>query len=121
MAKIDVTEILSDPDFSDPVTQEIREERVNNLGKNILLKRYVQTIGIVQPASGKTISRLPDKLQVADVRSFWLKGEIHGTAEDKYPDILIFENRRYQVQLILPWTNWGNGWCEGVCVYEGLT
>ncbi len=118
MARIDVTELLTDPDFVDQIQLVTRVPSVNSLGENILAESTIRTIGSVQPADGKVIQRLPEALRVANVSSFWFKGVIEASAPGKYSSILVFKGRRFQVQTVQDWTNWGAGWCEGTCVAE---
>lgn len=118
MAQIDVTELLSDPDFVDRILLVTRKPSINSLGENILEECSVETIGSVQPASGRVVQRLPDDLRVANISSFWFKGKIVASEPGKYSSILIFKGMRYQVQTVDDWTNWGAGWCEGTCVGE---
>lgn len=118
MGLIDVSELLTDPDFVSPITLVRRTPTVNDRGENILAEVGVPTIGSVQPASGKTLQRLPEALRVADVSSFWVKGKIIADGRSKYPDVICFGGSRYAVQTVLDWTNWGDGWCEGTCVRE---
>lgn len=102
----------------DKVTLIKRTPRVNGLGENIVSEECIPSYGTVQPASGRVIQRLPDELRTANVSSFWFKGEIVSSDTDKYPSILVFNGKRFQVQKVFDWTNWGGGWCEGVCVAE---
>ncbi len=118
MAQIDVTELFTDPDFVDAMSLITRHPMVNTKGENFMNEVVLDSVGSVQPASGKTISRLPEALRVADVSSFWFKGEIVTSALNKYPSIIVFKGKRYQVLQVDDWTNWGQGWCEGVCVAE---
>lgn len=118
MAEVDVTELLYDPDFIDPICIVHRTPTVNEFGENVLTECIVSTIGSVQPASGKTINRLPDALRLSDVSSFWVKGNIIADGTSKYPDLLVFRGRRYQVQNVQDFSNWGSGWAEGTCVAE---
>lgn len=118
MALIDVSDILLDPDFMSPVSLVHRVPTVNSKGENSLAETTVVTVGSVQPASGKTLQRLPEALRVADVSSFWVKAGIVADGTNKYPDILIFGGRRFQVQTVMDWSNWGAGWAEGTCVAE---
>jgi hypothetical protein len=118
MAQIDVTELLADPDFIDPVTLIHRKEHVNELGENQLKEYCVCTFGSVQPASGKTLERLPEAFRVANVMSFWLKGKIISDGKCLYPDLISFRGSKFAVQVIFDWTNWGQGWCEGTCVRQ---
>ena len=118
MAQLDITDILNDPMFVDAVTLIVRVPRVNGLGENVVTETCIQSYGTVQPISGRTLQRLPDELRVANVSSFWFKGEIVASDNKQYPSILVFGGKRFQVQMVFDWLNWGGGWCEGVCIAE---
>lgn len=118
MSLIDVTELLSDPDFVDAVQVIDRGTRVNSAGENDLDEEPYDTVGAVQPASGKVVNRLPDALRVANVMSFWIQGEITAAKPGEYSCLLVFKGRRYQVQTVFDWTAAGAGWCEGTCVAQ---
>lgn len=118
MARIDVSELMVDPDFVDTVSIFTRVPTVNSFGEMTLQESCIQTVGSVQPASGRVIQRLPESLRVANLSSFWIKGKLTATAPGKYTDILVFKGYRYQIQTIFDWSNWGEGYCEGVCVAE---
>lgn len=118
MSQIDVTELLSDPDFVDDVTLINRATVVNTKGENVLTEDPVKTVGSVQPASGKTINRLPEAMRVANVMSFWIQGKIVTSRPGEYSAIIVFRGQRFTVQTVLDWTQAGAGWCEGTCVVE---
>lgn len=118
MAQVDVTELLSDPDFVDDISLINRVPRVNSLGESIIVDSTINSIGSVQPASGKTLARLPDALRLANVSSFWFKGAITASSPGKYSSQLVFKGVIYEVQTVQDWSNWGEGWCEGTCVAE---
>jgi hypothetical protein len=110
--------MLQDPLFVDQMTLIQRLPRLNSLGENVLTESCIQSYGTIQPVSGRTVQRLPDSLRVANVSSFWFKGEIVASAPGQYTSVLVFRGKRYQVQLVFDWGNWGSGWCEGVAVAE---
>ena len=118
MSQLDVTELLTDPDFCDFISHIARVPSVNSLGENSLTECVFKTVGSVQAATGEVIKRLPEELQVANLKSFWLKGTIVASTPGQYADILTFRGKRYQVQMVFDWTNWGAGYCEGLCVAE---
>lgn len=118
MANIDVADLLSDPDFVDPMSLVDRKPAIDNFGQNTLTEFRVNAFGSIQPASGKVIQRLPEFMRVANIRSFWFKGEIIASSPGKYSSVLIFKGLRYQVQTVFDWTNWGQGWTEGTCIAE---
>lgn len=118
MSRIDITELLTDPDFVDEMTVITRYPRVNSKGENLLNEKQVISVGSVQPASGKTVFKLPEEFRVANVSEFYFKGAIIATAPGKYSSIIVFKGQRFQVQTVADWTNWGAGWTEGTCVAE---
>lgn len=117
-AQIDVSQLLADPDFVDEICLVQRTPVVDNFGVNTLQEKSTKTIGSVQPASGKVIQRIPESLRVANMSSFWLKGTIVAGPSKQYTSILIFKGQRYQVQTVFDWSNFGEGYTEGVCVAE---
>lgn len=118
MGRIDVTELLEDPDFVEPMVLVTRLPYVNALGENRLKEISSNTFGSIQSPDGDVLSRLPEAFRTANVQSFWLKGKITASSQGQYPAILVFKSQRYQVQHVFDWTNWGAGWCEGTCVVE---
>lgn len=118
MAQIDVSELLSDPDFIDKMAVVTRVPTITGLGENILAESVLNTVGSVQPADGKTLARIPEALRLGNMSSFWFKGEIVATAPGKYSSVLVFRGQRFEVKNVFDWSNWGAGWTEGLCVGE---
>ena len=118
MAQIDVTDLLLDPEFCDVMSVVTRVPTVDVHGENSLAETTLVTVGSVQPASGRTINRLPEEFRVANVSEFWFKGKIVASEPGKYSSILVFNGQRYQVQTVMDWSNFGAGWSEGTCVAE---
>jgi hypothetical protein len=118
VAQVDVTELLTDPDFFDAMTVVTRTPSINSFGENYLKETISASVGVVQPADGKVLARLPEALRDANLRSFWFKGDIVATAPGRYSSVISFRGQRFTVKLVLDWTNWGQGWTEGLCVGE---
>lgn len=121
MAQVDVSELMTDPDFIDAMRVINRIPIVDSRGENSLTNIVTESVGSVQPADNKAILRLPEALQVQNLMSFWFKGIIVASAPGLYTAILEFKGSRFQVKTVADWSNWGAGWCEGLCVAEGLT
>ena len=118
MALIDVSALLLDPDFVNPLNLIHRTSTINTFGKTELVESTVATFGSVQPASAKEVQRLPEALRVADIRRFWVKAEILMDGLSQYPDLIEFQGKRFQVINTEPWLNFGSGWNTGLCVWE---
>lgn len=118
MANIDVSDLLSDPDFVDPLTIVHRKSSVDNFGENVLQEFSTSSIGSIQPASGRTLQRLPDALRLANVYDFYVKGTIISDGKCLYPDLIVYKGSKYAVQTIMDWSNFGEGYSIGTCVRE---
>jgi len=118
---IDVSQLMLDPDFVQPLTLVRRTETVNNFGQNVIAESPKSTFGCVQPISGKTLMRIPEALRVANVQEFWLKETIVSGVGSQYPDIIVKNGVRFAVQVIFDWSDWGQGWTQGTCVAESPT
>jgi hypothetical protein len=120
MALIDITELLTDPDYASPIAIVTRVPSVNFLGENYLNETTKMTWGCVEPANGKSISRLPESLRVSNLMSFWIRGVIVTSEPEQYPAILLFKGNRFQVKIVFDWSGWGSGWSEGLCVAQAI-
>lgn len=118
MAQIDVTELLCDPDFVDDISLITRKPLVNSFGELKIEETIENSIGSVQPATGKVLQRIPEALRLNDYSTFWFKGQIIASEPGKYASILVFKGKRYQIQSIQDWSNFGAGYTEGLCVAE---
>lgn len=116
--QLDVSSLFSDPDFVGPIVHIARTEAQNSYGENILTECPTPAVGSVQPAEGALIQRLPEAERIANMMSFWIKGQITFSGPGKYPDILVFQGKRFQVKTVFDWSSWGAGYSEGLCVAE---
>jgi hypothetical protein len=117
VARIDVTELLADPDFVDEMRVITRTPVISSYGEQTLSETTEITVGSIQSPTGNVLQRLPEALRALNVQSFWVRGRIKADAStSQYPDLLYFAGRYYEVQKVFDWTNWGSGWCEGVCI-----
>jgi len=118
MAFIDVSELLLDPDFIDPVQVIHRSTSIDQYGSNVITEVCFPTVASVQPTTGRDLERLPEALRVKDVRTFYLKADLVADGDGRYPYVIVYRSQRYQVINTKPWLNWGQGWNEGLCVRE---
>lgn len=118
MAQIDVSELMVDPDFVDEMTLVTRVPNINLYGESSTQDTSLESVGSIQPASAKTLQRLPEALRLENVSSFWFRGIITASSLGKYPSVLVFKGNRYQVRQVVDWSNFGQGYTEGICVAE---
>lgn len=116
MALVDVSDLLVDPDFVNDMSLIHRVPTIDIYGQQSLVETQVDTIGVAEPSSGRDLERLPDALRIKDVYTFWIKAQIVADGTSAYPDLILFNTNRYEVELILDWMNWAPGWCQCVAV-----
>lgn len=120
MGNVDVSSLMRDPDLVSDIQIIRRTPSVDNFGESILKEAGFPTVGVVVPADGKTLNRLPDALRVSGLMSFFVQGQIVSDGKCKYPDIIVYAGERYEVQTVAPWAGLGDLWCEGTCVRQRM-
>lgn len=110
MAGIDVSELMSDPDFIDNFQIVRRSATVNGFGENVITENTIQANGSIQSGNGDTLKRLPDGVQLSDVVTIFSNFPIYAERPNNYADLIIICGERYQVELVTPWRNWGAGY-----------
>lgn len=119
MARIDVSQLLNDPDFVDNIVLINRQPSVNVFGENrARADERINTVGSVQPADYQTVMKLPEAMRVANVYSFWMRGQIVASEPGKYSSLIVYRGKTFQVQTVADWSNYGEGYTEGTCIAQ---
>jgi hypothetical protein len=122
MARIDVSELMTDPDFISPFTIFRRSSNVNNFGENEVSEdEEVPTVGSVQAASGEAAKRLPDGVNLSKFITIFTKTELLAERVGGYPDQVLWKEKRYNVFQCVPWDNFGAGWYMADCELEAVS
>lgn len=113
MALIDVTELLSDADFTNSFSVIRRVDSVNNYGENQLSETTLSgVVGSVQPASPDDMQRLPDSVRRRDAITVYSVTRI---SPDAYPDVVVWNGKKYQAQTSEDFGNYGAGYTKAIC------
>lgn len=115
MALIDVTELLSDPDFADTFTYARRVQVMVN-GRATFAESGGDVVGSVQINAPEVLERFPD----AGRPDQWIR--IYTTtrliAQDDaaatYGDVITWRGRTYQVKAVDDWGNYGVGYVKAL-------
>lgn len=119
MALIDVSELLTDPDFTNTVTLIRRASSVNSYGENVLTETSSSITAVVQGANTETLERVPEGARLSDLIDVYYKGVLHAESPSGYADVIVFGGKRYQVfQVIEDFMNFGAGFTKAVCKLE---
>lgn len=106
MARLDVSELMNDPDFVHSFLIFRRTSTPNEFGENVLTEEEISAVGSVQPADGKTAERLPEGIVLSNFKTIYTKAIVSAS----YPDQIEWNRRRYNVHTVTPWEEFGEGW-----------
>jgi len=119
MASLDVSFLLTDPDFTDRVTRITRSSTINQWGEQQLAEIQDTITVVVQGTTSDTLNRLPDVANLSLGIEVWYKGQLNVEAAGGYSDLIVWQGRRYQVVALLEdLMNWGQGWTHAACTME---
>lgn len=120
MADIDVTELLTDPDFADQYGIIVRSATISAKGRNELTEQPLVTVtGVVQDADQETLNKYPDLATLSNVIAVWYKGRLNCESVDGYSDVILWKGKRYEAAVIdEDWMNYGAGWTKALCTLQ---
>ena len=130
MTLLDVTEILSDPDFSTTFTVIQTYETISASGRSVQsIVTTPDVVGVVIPEGGNLV-RLPDGSRLAgsiDVYTTWPLKEGTGGAdaspaseETSEADIVVWRARKYVVRATQDYSEFGQGWVLASADFLGV-
>lgn len=119
MARVDVTELLTDLDFTSVVTRIRRSASVNGSGELAVTETSEDITAVVSSPGKNQLAILPQGVRVSDALAVYYKGEIRNEAAGGYADIIVFGGQRYKaVEMIEDWMHMGAGFTVTLCVRE---
>jgi hypothetical protein len=124
VARIDVSELMRDPDFLSSVTLIRRTNTVASTGEVTVSNGSSASVSmVVQPGAGDMLERLPESVRSKELITLWYKSELYNqaTTPGNYADIVVWRGRRFVVEHVEPFDNWGRGYYQGVASLEALS
>lgn len=115
MARIDTTEVILDMDFTDSFELIRRSESVNEWGELVVVESSEMVMGVVQNATAETVNALPQGANLGDYIKVWYVGDMQADN-----DVVVFNGRRYRVETVERWGNWGTGFVSALCRMESV-
>ncbi|MHC3068679.1 hypothetical protein [Klebsiella pneumoniae] len=121
MALIDVSELLTDPDFTNTVTLIRRASTVNTYGENVMTETQSTITAVVQGANTESLERVPEGARLSDLIDVYYKGQLTAESPSGYADIIVWGGKRYQVfEVVEDFMNFGAGFTKAVCKLEAV-
>lgn len=114
MPQLDVSELLTDPDFADClVLKRQLQTMVNGLAVNQTLPKNF--IGVVTSSSGQELDRGPDGERLKQKISVITKTRLMAGRGDYSADIVTWNEHDYTVVQTNDYSRFGQGFIEAVC------
>ena len=96
MAKLEVPNIILDPDFCDDATLIRRASTVNEYGEQVLSETEHAIKLVVQKVLPETLSKLPEAARLSQLITVYYKGELQVEGQGEYADVIVIDGYRYE-------------------------
>lgn len=114
MPAIDVSELLTDPDFAQAFKVERRTEGVNDKGRADVFATKLDAIGAVLPMPAP-VNRQPAEQNLPKWIAVYTGFALRGPASGYQPDFVLWNGDRYIVDDVQDWTEYGAGFVMATC------
>ena len=115
MANIDVSELLSDPDFTDTATLIRRASSINGFGELELTETPETITAVIQGPEPMDFKQNPDAAWLTDAIAVWWRGSFTVEAPGGYSDVVVWHGKRYICEQVQEdYINWGTGWTRAL-------
>lgn len=122
MALIDVSDLLTDPDFTDSVTLIRRASSINVYGEHVMAETSTTITAVVQGTNTEDLIRMPEAARLRDMITVYYKGELMAMSVNGYADVIVWQDNRYQVATIDEnFPNFGAGFTRAICNKEAVS
>lgn len=112
MPRLNVTDVLYDPDFCEIFTLIRRCRTVDDFGRGAVKENILRLVGVVQPASSKTLERLNQGDWKKGGIEVWCESRMTVNSNKNLPDEIVFENNRYMCVEERDYTHYGRGYMK---------
>lgn len=116
MARIDVTEILTDPDFAD--TGLICERSTQVVGADgiaVNTKKLIRFIGVVTSDQGDVLERMPGVERITGSITVHSRFLLKDGTPGQTADVLQWQGRRYTISNVNDYSHFGRGFMVATC------
>lgn len=120
MALIDVSELLTDPDFVDVVPLIRRTSVVLANGRAAVTESMSTIVASIQTPQSEESKLLPDGVSLTDSVSIYCKDRLSPAHEGRLADLVLWKGRRFQIHaLVQDFLHFGGGgYCQALAIAE---
>lgn len=115
MARLDVSEILFDPDFVDMLTCERNQQTVGSDGMAVNATTLTDFYGVVTSDNGDILERIASGERVKGSITIHSRFVLHDGSAGYTADIVRWKGLRYTVTQALDFSHFGRGFTSAIC------
>lgn len=104
---IDVSEVISDPDFTQTYTVHRQAGEWVRGEWKASDEKPVKVTGVITVADAKTLEQLPEGDRVSGLMTFYSTQELFETREEGTSDQIEWRGERYRVKRVFPYVDYG--------------
>jgi len=119
MALIDVSELMTDPDFTNTISLTRRTQTISDYGEITLTGTSTNMTAIVQAGNGETLARNPDYSVMTDWITIYAKFDFRADGNGYFADLVTWGGHDFQVKSVTDFMNWGEGYTRADCLIKG--
>lgn len=121
MPFLDVSDILSDPDFADTVTRYRSALTVNAYGEGSTVETTTTLVAVVTQGGGDVLDRTGDAEKIKGSITVHTTGDLTAGDGTTDADEIVWSGRRYIVDSVSDWSTYGNGYIAASCTLKPLS
>jgi hypothetical protein len=104
---INVADIVSDPDFTQPVTRIVRIESINQYGESVIESRPTAIQAIVTSPNSQELLMFPDATAYRDIIRVTTASRLNADSVGLQPDLIVYHGENYKVTVTNDYSDYG--------------
>lgn len=121
MAQLDVSDILTDPEFADRFTVVRNIQSINDKGRANNTENLTPARGVVTANNGMQLNRQPDGSLVSGAITIHTRYRLISGVDGRDADEVIWQDVRYTVDNVADYSHFGRGFVAASCTIKPIS
>ncbi len=120
MPLLDVSEVLTDPDFADTIKVYRQAVTISDTGRSIRSESIFKTIAVVTPDQWSTLQRQAEGSNVSETITIITQFRLIPSMDGYDADEIVWNGKRYVVTAVGDCSRYGAGFVEASAELKGM-
>lgn len=120
MPVLDVSELLTDPDFADTITVYRQAVTISDTGRAIRAETVTPTIAVVTPDRWSTLQRQAEGSNVSETITVITQFRLIPSMDGYDADEIVWNSKRYVITAVGDCSRYGAGFVEASAELKGM-